>query len=46
MASRNAERVLRAKIDMASANFNLRDPVIYRILNAAHRRGLAHLPEL
>jgi glutamyl/glutaminyl-tRNA synthetase len=38
MASRNAERVLRAKIDMASANFNLRDPVIYRILNASHPR--------
>ncbi|MBM9520005.1 glutamine--tRNA ligase/YqeY domain fusion protein [Desulforhopalus vacuolatus] len=30
--------VLRAKIDMASPNFNLRDPVIYRILNAVHHR--------
>jgi glutaminyl-tRNA synthetase len=28
--------VLRAKIDMASPNLNLRDPVIYRILHAAH----------
>ncbi|MFC0213714.1 glutamine--tRNA ligase/YqeY domain fusion protein [Paenibacillus chartarius] len=33
---RNGERVLRAKIDMASGNINLRDPVIYRILHAAH----------
>ncbi|MGE0479891.1 MAG: glutamine--tRNA ligase/YqeY domain fusion protein [Phycisphaerae bacterium] len=31
-------RVLRAKIDMASANFNLRDPVMYRILHARHHR--------
>jgi len=39
---RNGERVLRAKIDMASANLNLRDPVIYRILNAGHpRTGVA-----
>ena len=30
--------VLRAKIDMASPNINLRDPVIYRILHAAHPR--------
>jgi glutaminyl-tRNA synthetase len=35
---RNGERVLRAKIDMASANLNLRDPVIYRILDASHPR--------
>ncbi|MDQ8727551.1 glutamine--tRNA ligase/YqeY domain fusion protein [Bradyrhizobium sp. LHD-71] len=35
---RNGERVLRAKIDMASPNLNLRDPVIYRILNASHPR--------
>ncbi len=31
-------RTLRAKIDMASPNFNLRDPVIYRILHASHPR--------
>jgi glutaminyl-tRNA synthetase len=31
-------RVLRAKIDMASGNINLRDPVMYRILNASHPR--------
>ena len=31
-------RVLRAKIDMASPNINMRDPVIYRILHATHHR--------
>ena len=31
-------RVLRAKIDMASGNINMRDPVLYRILRAAHPR--------
>ncbi len=31
-------RVLRAKIDMASGNINMRDPVIYRILHASHPR--------
>src|SRR5213080_1082734 len=31
-------RVLRAKIDMAAGNINLRDPVLYRILNAPHPR--------
>jgi len=31
-------RVLRAKIDMASGNINLRDPVLYRILHAGHPR--------
>ncbi len=31
-------RVLRAKIDMASPNINLRDPVMYRILHADHHR--------
>ncbi len=34
----NGARALRAKIDMASGNINLRDPVIYRILNAPHPR--------
>ncbi len=32
------ERVLRAKIDMASANLKMRDPVMYRVLNAVHHR--------
>ena len=32
-------RVLRAKIDMASGNINLRDPVLYRILHAEHPRS-------
>jgi len=31
-------RVLRAKIDMASPNLNMRDPVMYRILHAEHHR--------
>ncbi|MCS6805611.1 MAG: glutamine--tRNA ligase/YqeY domain fusion protein [Acidobacteriota bacterium] len=31
-------RVLRAKIDMASGNLNMRDPVMYRILHASHHR--------
>ncbi len=31
-------RVLRAKIDMASPNLNLRDPILYRILRASHPR--------
>jgi glutaminyl-tRNA synthetase len=34
----NGARVLRAKIDMASGNLNMRDPVIYRILHAHHHR--------
>jgi glutaminyl-tRNA synthetase len=34
----NGARVLRAKIDMASGNINLRDPVLYRILHAKHPR--------
>jgi glutaminyl-tRNA synthetase len=34
----NGARVLRAKIDMASGNINLRDPVLYRILHARHPR--------
>ena len=35
---RDGEHVLRAKIDMASGNINMRDPVLYRILHAAHHR--------
>ncbi|MCL6639544.1 MAG: glutamine--tRNA ligase/YqeY domain fusion protein [Firmicutes bacterium] len=31
-------RVLRAKIDMASGNLNMRDPVLYRIIKAKHHR--------
>jgi len=34
----DGSRVLRAKIDMASPNLNLRDPVMYRILHASHHR--------
>jgi glutaminyl-tRNA synthetase len=34
----NGARVLRAKIDMSSGNINLRDPVLYRILQATHPR--------
>ncbi|MGB8112271.1 MAG: glutamine--tRNA ligase/YqeY domain fusion protein [Candidatus Sulfotelmatobacter sp.] len=34
----DGSRVLRAKIDMASPNVNLRDPVMYRILHAEHHR--------
>jgi glutaminyl-tRNA synthetase len=34
----DGSRVLRAKIDMASPNVNLRDPVLYRILRATHPR--------
>jgi glutaminyl-tRNA synthetase len=32
------ERVLRARIDMAAGNINMRDPVLYRILHASHPR--------
>jgi glutaminyl-tRNA synthetase len=34
----DGEKVLRAKIDMASSNINMRDPVMYRILNKPHHR--------
>jgi len=36
--SRTAAHVLRAKIDMASPNFNMRDPALYRIRHATHHR--------
>ncbi len=35
----DGEKVLRAKIDMAHPNLNMRDPVMYRILHAAHHRS-------
>ncbi len=35
----DGSRVLRAKIDMAANNINLRDPVMYRILHAEHHRS-------
>ena len=35
---KNGAHVLRAKIDMASANLNMRDPTIYRIRHTAHHR--------
>ena len=35
---KEGEAVLRAKIDMSSGNINMRDPVMYRILDAAHPR--------
>ena len=35
---KNGEKVLRAKIDMASPNINLRDPIMYRIVHAEHHR--------
>jgi len=35
---KNGEHVLRAKIDMASPNINMRDPVIYRIMHASHHQ--------
>jgi glutaminyl-tRNA synthetase len=34
----DGSRTLRAKIDMASSNLNMRDPVMYRILHASHHR--------
>ena len=34
----DGEKVLRAKIDMAAPNINMRDPVIYRVLHTSHHR--------
>ena len=45
----DGSRTLRAKIDMASPNLNMRDPVMYRILHAdapPHRRQVVHLPDV
>jgi glutaminyl-tRNA synthetase len=36
---KDGSRVLRAKIDMAAPNLNMRDPVMYRILHAEHHRS-------
>ncbi len=35
---KNGQKVLRAKIDMASPNINMRDPIMYRIVHAEHHR--------
>lgn len=35
---KNGEKTLRAKIDMASPNFNMRDPIMYRIIHEEHHR--------
>jgi len=35
---KDGEHVLRAKIDMASPNINMRDPVLYRIIHASHHQ--------
>ncbi len=45
----DGSRTLRAKIDMASPNLNMRDPVMYRILHAdasPHRRRVVHLSDV
>ena len=45
----DGSRTLRAKIDMASPNLNLRDPVMYRILHAhspSHWRQVVHLSDV
>ena len=40
----DGERVLRAKIDMASSNMNLRDPILYRIRHATHHQTGSEWP--
>ena len=45
----DGQKVLRAKIDMASPNMNMRDPVIYRVAHMTHhryRRYLVHLSDV
>ena len=45
----DGEKVLRAKIDMASPNMNMRDPVIYRvahIISPQYRRQMVHLSDV
>ena len=37
-AFKEGEKTLRAKIDMSAGNLNMRDPVVYRIVNKAHHR--------
>ena len=39
----DGEKVLRAKIDMASPNINMRDPIIYRVAHMTHRGYLVYL---
>ena len=35
----DGEKVLRAKIDMASPNFNMRDPILYRVARMTHHNS-------
>ena len=46
---KDGEKVLRAKIDMASSNINMRDPVIYRVAHMTHHNTgdqVVHLPHV
>jgi glutaminyl-tRNA synthetase len=42
----DGSRTLRAKIDMAAKNLNLRDPIMYRIRAPPHRQSVVHLPDV